>query len=270
MHKDYCIAIPSYKRSKTVRDKTLTTLTRLGVDPNKVTIFVGDKEQEVEYRQVLSDTPYTNIVVGVPGMGAIRNFIQAYYPEGTYILNLDDDLIEIQYRKDEKTLVPISNLDEIAKAGFEACELNGAYLWGIYAASNPFFMNDRVAAGLYYIIGSMWGCINRHGDKFNVSLDDKEDYERSIKYYHEDGVVCRLDYITVKSNYYKEPGGMQVTRTVERIAESAKILAERWPDYCTMYTRETTGHAELKLRDSRQIKPIKIKPAENSLESFFT
>lgn len=270
MQKDYCIAIPSYKRSKTVKEKTLTTLTRLGVDPHKVTIFVGDKDQEVEYRQVLADTPYTNIVVGVPGMGAIRNFIQAYYPEGTYILNLDDDLIEIQYRQDEKNLVPITNLDEIVRAGFEACEQNSAHLWGIYAASNPFFMNDRVAVGLYYIIGSMWGCINRHGDKFNVSLDDKEDYERSIKYYHEDGAVCRLDYITVKSNYYTTPGGMQVTRTSDRIKESALFLAEKYPEYCTSYIRKTTGHYELKLRDSRQIRPNKIKPAENSLESFFS
>lgn len=269
MKQDYVIAIPSYKRSKTVKEKTLSTLTRLGVNPDKVTVFVGDAEQLVEYTEVLADTPYKNIVVGVPGMGAIRNFIQTYYPEGTYILNLDDDLIEIQFRQDEKNLVPITNLDEIAKAGFEACEETGAHLWGIYAASNPFFMKDRVAKGLYYIIGSMWGCINRHGDKYNVSLDDKEDYERSIKYYHEDGVVCRLDYITVKSNYYKEPGGMQVTRTTDRIEQSARILAERWPDYCKMYFRETTGHAELKLRDTRTVKPVSVQAADNALDAFF-
>lgn len=268
MKKDYVIAVPSYKRSKTVKEKTLSTLTRLNVDPSKVTVFVGDAEQEKEYRQVLADTPYKNIVVGVPGMGAIRNFIQAYYPEGTYILNLDDDLIDIHYRKNEKTLESITSLDDVAKAGFDACEQNNASIWGVYAASNPFFMHDRIAVGLYYIIGSMWGCINHHGDKYNVTLDDKEDFERSIKYYIADGAVCRLDYITVKSNYYKEPGGMQVTRTSQRIEESAKILAERYPDYCTMYTRKTTGHAELKLKDKTG--KTKAGVVENSLEDFFS
>ena len=242
---------------------------RLNVDPNKVTIFVGDLDQEKEYRNVLSDTQYKNIVVGVPGMGAIRNFIQQYYPEGTYILNLDDDLIEIHYRKNEKVLESITNLDDVVKAGFEACEKNNANLWGVYAASNPFFMHDRVAVGLYYVIGSMWGCINHHGDKYNVSLDDKEDYERSLKYYIADGAVCRLDYITVKSNYYKEPGGMQVTRTSERIEESAKILAERYPDYCTMYYRKTTGHAELKLRDKTKSNKESSVSLGDSLENFF-
>lgn len=267
MSYDYVIAVPSYKRSKTVKEKTLSTLTRLNVNPEKVTIFVGDSDQEVEYRNVLADTPYKNIVVGVPGMGAIRNFIQNYYSPGTYILNLDDDLIDIQYRKNEKVLESITNLDELVNAGFDSCVKNNAYLWGVYAASNPFFMHDRIAVGLYYIIGSMWGCINRHGEQYSVTLDDKEDFERSIKYYISDGAVCRLDYITVKSNYYKEPGGMQVTRTSQRIEESAKILAERYPDYCTMYTRKTTGHAELKLKDKTG--KSKADSQGDSLESLF-
>ena len=185
------IAIPSYKRAKTVRDKTLTTLTRLNVNPSVVTIFVGDAEQEVEYREVLKNTPYKNIVVGVPGMGAIRNFIQNYYPEDTYILNLDDDLIEINRRLGEKTLGQIADLNEIVREGFEACEREGARLWGIYAASNPFFMKDRVAVGLYYVIGSMWGCINKHGDAYNVTLDDKEDFERCLDLLGEGGLLDR-------------------------------------------------------------------------------
>jgi len=123
-------------------------------------------------------------------------------------------------------------------------------------------MKDRIAVGLYYVIGSMWGCINNRDEAYSVSLDDKEDFERSIKYYLADGKVCRLDYITVKSNYYKEPGGMQVTRTTQRIEESAKILVERYPELCTMYYRETTGHAELKLKDRR-------KESGSSLEDLF-
>jgi hypothetical protein len=82
-----------------------------------------------------------------------------------------------------------------------------------------------------------------------------------------DGKVVRLDDITVKSKYYTEDGGMQVTRTSERIHESAKILQARYPHLCSMYIRDTTGHAELRLRDSS---PKVESQSAVSLESFFT
>ena len=59
---------------------------------------------------------------------------------------------------------------------------------------------------------------------------------------------------------------MQVTRTNERILESAKILEERYPELCSMYIRETTGHAELRLRDSRKFKTTGV---SSNLSDFF-
>jgi hypothetical protein len=59
---------------------------------------------------------------------------------------------------------------------------------------------------------------------------------------------------------------MQVERTVERIDISADALVERYPDLCTKYVRETTGHAELRLKDRSGGKYDK---SGNSLESFF-
>ena len=44
---------------------------------------------------------------------------------------------------------------------------------------------------------------------------------------------------------------MQVERTEQRIYESAKYLAQKYPKLCTMYIRSTTGHAELRLKDKR-------------------
>lgn len=263
---DYKIAIPSYKRAETVKEKTLTTLQRYGVDPSKITIFVANQEEYDIYEKTLDKTTYNNIVIGEVGMGAIRRFIQKYYPEGTFVMNFDDDLSDILMKENDKSMIPISNIEtDLIVRGFNACLENGANLFGVYAASNPMFMKNRIAVGLYYCIGSCWGLITRHDDDLSVTLDDKEDFERTLQHYVKDGKVVRLDDITVKSKYYTEDGGMQVTRTSDRILVSAENLVERFPDLCKMYIRETTGHAELRLRDSNPKK-------ENtgfSLDEFF-
>lgn len=261
---DYKVAIPSYKRAETLKEKTLSLLTRHSIDPEKVTIFVADEDEKQKYQQTLKDTPYNNIVVGIVGMGAIRRFIQNYYPEGTYVMNFDDDLSECMKKIDDKTMVPVDNLEEeVILKGFKACEEHSSYLFGVYAAANPMFMNLRTSVGLYYCIGSCWGLITRHDKELSVTLDDKEDFERTLQHYVKDGKVVRLDNITVKSKYYTEDGGMQVTRTTDRIYDSAVNLTERFPDLCTMYIRKTTQHAELRLKDKRPKKP------ESTLEDFF-
>jgi hypothetical protein len=260
---DYQIAIPSYKRAITVKEKTLALLTKHNINPELVTIFVANDEELKVYSETLKDTPYNKLVVGEPGMGAIRRYIQKHYPEGTRVMNLDDDLQECLKKIDDKTMVPVDNLEqEVIVRGFKALEENEAYLFGVYAAANPMFMKNRIAVGLYYCIGSMWGLITRHDSDLTVLLDDKEDFERTLQHYAKDGKIVRLDDITVKSKYYTEDGGMQVTRTNDRILKSAENLVERFPGLCTMYIRETTGHAELRLRDTRE-------EVGATLDSFF-
>jgi hypothetical protein len=198
----------------------------------------------------LTGHPYSKLVIGEIGMGAIRNFIHKYYPENTYLVSLDDDLQGILRWVNKKTFWDVFCLErEVIEPGFRACERSGARLWGIYAAGNPFFMKQRISTDFRFIVGSLYGCINRHDCL--VSRDDKEDSERSILFYLADGAVCRLNHVTVKTAYYTEPGGMQVARTAQSILDSAKYLAEKYPDLCTMYIRKATGRAELRLKDKR-------------------
>lgn len=258
---DYVISIPSYKRAETLRDKTLSLLQKQKIPAKKIFIFVGNKEEYETYTKVLPKF-YNRIVIGVVGMGNIRNFITDYFGKGQYIFNMDDDitdLLELDEEKDMNTkkqaithkLNKVGDLDKFINKGFKECEKKGFNLFGVYPASNSFFMKKRITYDLRYIIGSCWGCIN--DKKIKVTLDDKEDYERTLKYYRKYGGVIRFDNITVLSNYYKEAGGMQETRTKERVYNSSVKLEKMFPDLCKLYLGKKSGYAELKLKDKDKI-----------------
>jgi len=260
---DYCIAIPSYKRPETIKKKTLKVLESYNIDPNRITIFVADEEELSKYKESLKDTPYKKLVVGVHTIGAQRNFIEKYYPEGTKLVMFDDDVEEVQKKISEQKLGRLEDLEkEFIIPGFEECEKVGAKTFGIYAASNAYFMKERVYTKLCYVIASMFGVIVEHDPFLDRVTNHGEDYEYSIRQYVKNGAVVRFDYLTVKSNYYKEDGGLQTIRTKEYVYESIKKIAELFPDLCTMYIRESTGNAELRLKDMR-------KEIGNTLESFF-
>ena len=96
----------------------------------------------------------------------------------------------------------------------------------------------------------MTGVINNRKAELRT-IDDKEDYERSIKYYLKDNGVLRFNNVTCRTNCYKEPGGMQVERTKKRIHDSAVYLTKKYPNLCTLNTGKKSGFTEVRLRDKR-------------------
>lgn len=263
---DYKIAIPSYKRPETIKKKTLRVLESYNIDPSRITVFVADQDEYKLYLDSLSKDPYANkckIIVGVHTIGAQRNYIEKWYPEGTKLVMFDDDVEEVQKKISEQKLGRLEDLEnDFIIKGFEECEKVGAKTFGIYAASNAYFMKERVYTKLCYVIASMFGVIVDHDPFLERVTNHGEDYEYSIRQYVKNGAVVRFDYLTVKSNYYKEDGGLQTIRTKEYVYESIKKIAELFPDLCTMYIRESTGNAELRLKDMR-------KEVGNTLEGFF-
>jgi hypothetical protein len=262
---DYQIAIPSYRRAETLKNKTLAVLAKSNIPIEVITIFVANKDEYNNYKKVL---PTYKIVIGELGIGNQRRFIQNYYDVGTKVVSFDDDVSEVLRRVNEKQVVPVTDIhNEVIVKGFDECAKNNANLFGVYAVNNPMFMKDRVSVGLYFCVGTLHGMIIRHDDDLKLTIDEKDDYQRTLQHYVKDGAVVRLDYITIKTKYYTEPGGMQGTdaRKYESILKNAKYLADTYPELCTMYIRESKNRAELRLRDSRKNKEV----VENSVDSFF-
>ena len=262
---DYVVAIPSYKRPDTLKNKTLKVLQRYKIDPKKIVVFVADKEQEKIYREALPKGSVGKFVVGVPGIKNIRNFMPKYFSEGQYIFYMDDDIYKIydtystNKSKDKSTYKhrELKSLKDLIAQAFKLCEKSKITNWGVYPVNNPFFMKartgdirDYVSTNLCYIIGFMTGVINNRKAEIRT-IDDKEDYERSIKYFLKDGGLLRFNNITCYTKCYKEPGGMQVERTHKRIHDSAVYLTKQYPKLCTLNTSKKSGYTEVRLRDAR-------------------
>ena len=271
MLKDYVVAIPSYKRPQTLKNQTLRLLKDYNIDPKKIHIFVADKEQKKIYEDELNRKDYYKIIIGEPGIKNIRNFMPNYFPEGQYIYYMDDDIYGIyenintnpgNYDKKNNKLVKLKSLKNLIDKGFKMSEKSGLTNWGVYPVFNPYFMKptnvgsykDYMGTKLCYIIGFMTGVINNKKAEIRT-IDDKEDYERSIKYYLKDNGLLRFNNITCETKCYKEPGGMQVERTKKRIHDSAVYLTKVYPELCTLNTSKKSGYTEIRLRDRRENKP---------------
>lgn len=261
---DYVVAIPSYKRADLLVKNTLKTLIDGKVPPKKIYIFVANKEEEKEYLRVVPKNMYFKIVVGVLVLRNQRNFITKYFPENKLLVELDDDVKKVlklvpgngatreQKQKNNK-LVQLKDLNTFFINAFNKLKNNPKkpYLWGVYPVNNPFFLTDKVTDDLRFIVGPMWGKINRHDDKLQLKLKEKEDAERTLRHYKKDGSVLRFNNITIDTTFYITPGGYQAS-SMDRYKEAehdANYLVKHFPLLVTKYYKGATRRPEVRFKD---------------------
>jgi hypothetical protein len=257
---DYVIVIPSYKRPETLRDKSLALLADYGIEPSRIYIFVANKEEEKIYKETLKPGSYGKIVVGVPKIGPQRNFISNYFPVGKPMVQMDDDIKGfIEYSAHAKRHeAPLKDLKGVIKRGFEECRKANCSLWGIYPVANGFFMRPGSTTDLKFVIGCFNGCFNPgtkgpKGVKLELEMD-KEDYERSVRFYMRDEAVIRMCDVAPKTAYYTEKGGNQEYRTMKTVMEGAKKIVKMFPQFCKLNLTKKSGYPEVKLKDMRSEK----------------
>lgn len=242
----YEIAIPSYKRAELLQTATLATLVRYGVDKDRVTIFVANDDEAVKYRATLGDD--WRIVTGVIGKVNQQRFYHNWYPEGTPLLNLDDDVYDLHEVNDAKKLQSFTGtIDELVSFAFDLADKVGARMWGINPVNNGFFLKNETVVGLRYICGNFYG--NYAGDLAICGNDrpsaisSGDDYETTFRSYLQNGAVVRIEYLTPITKYFA-PGGIDAelkergveNRQVEHDAELRRII-DRYPDLAGLQTK---------------------------------
>lgn len=279
----YIIAIPSYNRPDLIQVKTLALLHRHNIPSNKITIFVANQEQLELYKSKIPAWLYGNLVVGVIGLRNQRNFIMDYYSEGTHIVQMDDDLdkimeliIEHQTTSDltsrrgntisrasrkksirvsrkssrsSRRMKPITDLDGFITRAFEICKNKGIFLWGVYPLANARFMTPKITTDLRFIVGPFWGIINRHRPDLRLTIDEKENAERTLQHYVIDGAVLRFNYVGIETRYYKNKGGMQDEgkNRKEEALKSVYYLHKKYPKLTKIHLGKKSGMPEIKM-----------------------
>ena len=244
----YEVAIPSVARAERITKATLPLLHHGGVPMDHVTIFVPDVESEDQYADAVAEFGCKITSGHGIGMREARNAIARSYPEGTQLVEVDDDITAFKRAVDNKTLLSLEAGE--LHATWQKCFAQAdGHLWCWYPVANAFFMKgDRVRrGGLWYAVGALFGYTVVGDDAELVYVDDKEDFERSMRFYLRDGEVVRFDGYTFVTRYYGEPGGMQLYRSKNTIEAGARRLAANYPDLCTAYMKKS-GRAEVRLK----------------------
>ena len=245
---NYQIVIPSYKRSKTIKEKTLRVLHLHNIDRNRIHIFVASESEKAEYE---SENPGYKIIVGVLGLVPQRNFIQTYFPVGTFLLSLDDDVDGFTTLQDGK-LAPLKDLEQIIHTGFSECVKNNARLWSIYPSNNAFFMRNTISTDFKFCAGGFFGIINPGETLLNMHDDGaKEDYFRTIQYWKVDQKIVRINYVGYKTKCYHGAGGLNDSGRLEMEIRAVNKLLEDYPDLVRFNPKRKGLFPEVLLKKQR-------------------
>jgi len=215
----YQIVIPTYGRPDLVKEKTLSMLHTYKIPKQQITLFVANKEEYERYVTEVPATLYGSIVIGVPGLMQQRNFIMQYYPIGTHIVSFDDDVSGLWQLEGGK-LVALIGLKQVIQRGFALCKRFGYSMWGIYPTKNAGWMSPEPSTNLKFLIGHMYGIINR---KIVLHAPLKHDYELSLENAVRDGGVIRLNDVVATTKMGKAGG---IGKTVEERQSTYKKVIE--------------------------------------------
>lgn len=246
----YEIAIPSYNRADVCKTKTLAMLRAQSIPAERITVFVASEDQRSLYEEVIPRDLYGRIVVAVLGHREVKNWISQYYPLGKQYVSIDDDIFNIVQLTGDGKLQTIVSLDELILDGFRQCEIYKFHLWGIAPVANGFFMRQTVHNDLKFCIGCFWGCINR---QIPITLNLKDDYERSLQNAVRDGGVIRFSYVAAVTKYCATGG---INQSKEQRAEAngkeVEYLLKSFPGLVRLNAKRP---GEILL--NRKIKPLK-------------
>jgi len=238
--------IPSYNRAGKV--KTIELLKKNNIDIKQIYIFVVE-EEHLEYKK---HYPEYKIIIGEKGLVNQRQFINNYFKEGAKIVSMDDDLYAIrQFNEIEgvKTLTD-TDLKAFICAGFKECIRVSSCIFGIYPNDNyNRDMSDSITYDLCFLIGHLFGYINRKNGKLKIDYDQKEDYIRSLKYFLLDGVLVRFNNVCCITNTYKNAGGMNTdsNKRIEENNHTVDKLIKEYPEYIRLNKSRKSLYKEIKL-----------------------
>jgi len=223
------VAIPSYKRSNLISQKTLKFLNQVKYPVDLITIFVSDEDELKKYSSEVPRNLYGQIVLGKPGLRDQRRFISDYYKDEEILCLMDDDVVKI--------VSPFLSFKQILEKAVIELTLNRCGLWGVLPNDDTRRFSDDVTTHLSHIIGCFFVCRN-HKD-IVLNTESKDDYERTILYFMRYGTVRRYRGAGIRTEYAKTPGGLQAQPgRIDKMKEESLYLSEKYPAHCKVIVKK--------------------------------
>lgn len=240
----YVVAIPSYKRSDLLKEKTLAMLKAGGVPKNRIHIFVANADEKEAYEKAIPKTLYKEIVVGVKGINQQRAFISKHFKEGENIVSVDDDVADVLEIKRGK-FVPTHSVHSFFESAFKELGKHKLKLWGVFPTPNPFYAEPQqpVTTKLRFVIATLYGYVNRHDMVLDSPIEEKEDVENTIKHFLRDGGVLRYNHVSFKTKFKNPNGGLGALK--ERLLankSAAEWLHKTYPSLTRIKVRKNGMH----------------------------
>jgi len=246
------VAIPSHNREKLL-GKTIDLLLTRGLLPSDIYIF-SSSESIGRYTELFKNR--VNKIYETPneprgGICDARNMISRTFPEGTKIVEMDDDIRGIYKFLEGNETTEVPDLKQFFNECFTLC---GNGLWGLNPNMNAFFSDKQDKFGLYSIIASTCGYVNDHS--VILETPEKEDFDRAIQYYNLNKPILKRSGYAIKTKYWTEKGGIQdrynfeMRKMKQRL--SAEMLLNKYPDLLYLRTRKN-GIVDVRFRRNKKI-----------------
>ncbi len=236
--------IPSYQRPSQLKAKTLSYLREQGVDPKSIYVFVRTDDPKLsEYESIEG---INLITTDVKGIGRTHNFITEYFDEGQFIIEIDDDLVNL-IDKDKNSI----NLKQIIQEMKDIMENENISYGGIYQCDNSMFMSgcQEYTTNLRYMLGLFRLRFVRK--EIILETNYSEDFENCLLHYLRDGKILKNNHIAGKTKNYAEGGCCGDGRNLDTEKEDKEYLANKYPELTRKFTRKN-GITDLRLKDRRK------------------
>lgn len=242
----YTVIVPTMGRYNKVKP-----LTTLGLPRDYYVLCVNDESEKAKYE---AENPGVEILVSHKrGCMPNRNFLLDYFPEGSKILMVDDDVEGLfeQRAPGRKGLVKMTGdeVDTLIKKGFHLCEVNGTKFWGVYPTYNHYFMS-RTIVPHGFIVGMFMGIIVSD-QRFDTNVKFKDDYAFTCQHILKYKKIVRFNYVCVKAQYLTNAGGSANFRTAEAIEQDVEYLIRKYPNFVQRNNKREGNEILLKFRPKK-------------------
>tara|TARA_R110001583_G_scaffold175134_1_gene329710 strand:- start:4364 stop:5083 length:720 start_codon:yes stop_codon:yes gene_type:complete len=223
------------------------------VNLNKVILFLQREEDVKEYQKI--DKNLNIQLLNTKGLTKTLVEIHKRFNEGEKIVILHDDMkrfYTLVYNKKDIELGKVSR-KEFGKARTRRTlqwVINEVYTnmknysyGGVSLMNNPYFLGNNVSYDLRLIEGCFYCCINKK-DIWCSIKSFQNDIEQCIKFYKEEGGICRVNYVGYEYLPIITKGGQSLNK--EERKQKVKMDVDKWvklyPKYGKMVENKREGY----------------------------